>query len=96
MFLTVFCYMTYICTVVCGPKSKNEFVPGQNPTLYPVPSISTLTAFGSVQPLQCCEHLQSGPSKRRNVFVRNFQRFLGTEFAIDDTSFVQYYASLQK
>ena len=35
-------------------------------------------------------------SKRRNIFVRNFQRLLAREFAIDDTSFVQYYASMRK
>ena len=35
-------------------------------------------------------------SKQRNIFVRNFQRLLGRKFAIDETSFVQYYASLRK
>ena len=30
-------------------------------------------------------------SKRRNIFVRNFQRLLGREFAIDVTGFVQHY-----
>ena len=34
--------------------------------------------------------------KRRNIFVRNFQRLLGRKFAIDRTSFVQYYTSLRK
>jgi len=34
-------------------------------------------------------------SKRRNILVRNFQRLLRRKFAIDDASFVQYYASLQ-
>ena len=28
-------------------------------------------------------------SKQRNIFVRNYQRLLGREFAIDGTSFVQ-------
>jgi len=35
-------------------------------------------------------------SEQRNIFVRNFQPLLVREFAIDGTSFVQYYASLQK
>jgi len=32
-------------------------------------------------------------SKRRDVFVRNFQRLLVRKFAIDGTSFMQYYAT---
>jgi len=35
-------------------------------------------------------------SKRRNSFVRNFQRLLGRKFATVGTSLVQYYASLRK
>jgi len=35
-------------------------------------------------------------SKRRNIFVRNFQQLLVRKFVVDGTNFVQYYASLRK
>jgi len=38
------------------------------------------------------QYLQNGVI----FFVRNFHRLLGRKFDIDDTSFVQYYASLRK
>jgi len=35
-------------------------------------------------------------SKRRNIFVRTFQRLLGRKFATAETVFVQCYESLRK
>jgi len=35
-------------------------------------------------------------SKLRSIFAQNFQRLLGRKFAMEETSFVQYYESLHK
>jgi len=42
-------------------------------------------------PLQKLQYL-----KRRDIFVRNFQRLLGRKFATKETTSMQYHASLRK